>query len=418
MISACMFVQRALQPVVRGVSRRVPHLRSSFCTSSSRYSCRIMSIDGGGIRGIIPGKILAKIEKDTNRPIARSFNWIGGTSTGGILAIGLSLPGPRFSAKDILKFYTDQSFTQEIFKVFRSTIQPADIAKQILSKNAPAVPLPAGGLVNALSESTRTTLKIKVPYFCIDGGAVLKFTVPKDRVKDISAYKIHSQTESIREYVQPKFIADGIEKVLREQFLGVQLASLVPTEVAVTTFNTSTMKHHVWSKLEAKKNPASNIMAWQAARATSAAPCYFPGFNINGQEHVDGGVCLNNPAWMLVAKALQNGISLRDIFCVSLGTGQFTKPLAPTTHFGKIHWAPHIFDAASAGISSQTDEYLATLFKEQGEYIRINPDLPEDIELDKTDPETIRKLKDVAKNAIEQNSSALARIAEVINASG
>ncbi|MGB6944850.1 MAG: patatin-like phospholipase family protein, partial [Bryobacteraceae bacterium] len=53
---------------------------------------KILCIDGGGIRGIIPAVVLAEIERRTARPIAHLFNLIAGTSTGGILAIGLTIP--------------------------------------------------------------------------------------------------------------------------------------------------------------------------------------------------------------------------------------------------------------------------------------------------------------------------------------
>src|SRR6202165_6147745 len=54
---------------------------------------RILSIDGGGIRGIIPAKVLAKIEELTKKPVAELFDVIAGTSTGGILALGFTCPG-------------------------------------------------------------------------------------------------------------------------------------------------------------------------------------------------------------------------------------------------------------------------------------------------------------------------------------
>jgi hypothetical protein len=53
---------------------------------------KILSIDGGGIRGIIPAVVLAEIERRTGRPIADLFDLIAGTSAGGILALGLSIP--------------------------------------------------------------------------------------------------------------------------------------------------------------------------------------------------------------------------------------------------------------------------------------------------------------------------------------
>lgn len=53
---------------------------------------RILSIDGGGIRGIIPARVLADIEDRTGRRAAEMFDLIAGTSTGGIIAVCLCRP--------------------------------------------------------------------------------------------------------------------------------------------------------------------------------------------------------------------------------------------------------------------------------------------------------------------------------------
>jgi uncharacterized protein len=70
---------------------------------------KILSIDGGGIRGIIPAMVLATIEERTGRPIAQLFDLIAGTSTGGILALGLVKPTadgqPQYSADDLVELY-------------------------------------------------------------------------------------------------------------------------------------------------------------------------------------------------------------------------------------------------------------------------------------------------------------------------
>ena len=63
---------------------------------------RILSIDGGGIRGVFPAAILTKLEEGLEKPIGSYFDLIAGTSTGGILAIGLAL-GLR--ASTILELY-------------------------------------------------------------------------------------------------------------------------------------------------------------------------------------------------------------------------------------------------------------------------------------------------------------------------
>jgi patatin-like phospholipase/acyl hydrolase len=70
---------------------------------------RVLSLDGGGIRGIIPARVLVELEAITGRRVAELFDLIAGTATGGILALGLTAPGagggPRFRAADLLDFY-------------------------------------------------------------------------------------------------------------------------------------------------------------------------------------------------------------------------------------------------------------------------------------------------------------------------
>ena len=51
---------------------------------------QVLSLDGGGIRGLIIVQILSKLERVSGRRIPDMFDWIGGTSTGGILALALS----------------------------------------------------------------------------------------------------------------------------------------------------------------------------------------------------------------------------------------------------------------------------------------------------------------------------------------
>lgn len=72
---------------------------------------KILSIDGGGIRGIIPALVLAEIEKRTGKPMSEAFDLIAGTSTGGILALGLSkkdVGGPKYSAEDLVEIYRNR----------------------------------------------------------------------------------------------------------------------------------------------------------------------------------------------------------------------------------------------------------------------------------------------------------------------
>lgn len=71
---------------------------------------RILAIDGGGIKGVFPAAFLADLEDTLELPIYRYFDLLAGTSTGGIIALGLGL-GLR--ASEILDFYND--FGPKIF---------------------------------------------------------------------------------------------------------------------------------------------------------------------------------------------------------------------------------------------------------------------------------------------------------------
>ncbi|BET28502.1 patatin-like phospholipase family protein [Wolbachia pipientis] len=78
----------------------------------------ILSVDGGGIRGIIPAVILAEIEKRARRTIAEIFDLMAGTSTGGIVVAGLCKKdqqgNPQYSASDLVELY--QEYGSYIFK--------------------------------------------------------------------------------------------------------------------------------------------------------------------------------------------------------------------------------------------------------------------------------------------------------------
>jgi len=65
---------------------------------------RILSIDGGGIRGLLPASLLAMLEDAVGEPVAEHFDLIVGTSTGAIIALGL---GAGMPAAEIRDFYLD-----------------------------------------------------------------------------------------------------------------------------------------------------------------------------------------------------------------------------------------------------------------------------------------------------------------------
>ncbi len=88
---------------------------------------KVLCIDGGGIRGLIPALVLAEIETRTGRRIAELVDFIAGTSTGGILACALARPGadgrPQFSAEELAGLYVEEGpriFRHDLLKTIFS----------------------------------------------------------------------------------------------------------------------------------------------------------------------------------------------------------------------------------------------------------------------------------------------------------
>ncbi|MDP3532487.1 MAG: patatin-like phospholipase family protein [Alphaproteobacteria bacterium] len=90
------------------------------CMKDCHQKVFVLSLDGGGIRGVILARILIHIAEMMNVPINQLFNLIAGTSTGGLIALALSMPDDdnptlaRFNPAQILNQYLTKK--EEIFK--------------------------------------------------------------------------------------------------------------------------------------------------------------------------------------------------------------------------------------------------------------------------------------------------------------
>ena len=71
-------------------------------TESTR---RVLSIDGGGLKGVMPAAFLAEVERATGERVVDHFDLVVGTSTGGIIALGIGLGLP---CSQILDFYREK----------------------------------------------------------------------------------------------------------------------------------------------------------------------------------------------------------------------------------------------------------------------------------------------------------------------
>ena len=83
---------------------------------------RVLAIDGGGIRGLIPALVLTELERRAGRRTYEMFDLIAGTSTGGILACAVCAPD-ALPASDLVQLYTEEGpkiFDRPLFQRIRS----------------------------------------------------------------------------------------------------------------------------------------------------------------------------------------------------------------------------------------------------------------------------------------------------------
>lgn len=97
------------------MSLLIDNLPKQTVKDSSKY-IRVLSLDGGGVRGLIQALYLEYIEEVTGKPICDLFHVICGTSVGGINTAALTTPlskdepnKPRFTAKDLISLYVKDS---------------------------------------------------------------------------------------------------------------------------------------------------------------------------------------------------------------------------------------------------------------------------------------------------------------------
>jgi patatin-like phospholipase/acyl hydrolase len=142
-----------------------------FCVMSSQRF-QILALDGGGIKGLFSAAVLAAIEEDLSVAIAEHFDLITGTSTGGIIALGLGL-GMR--PRQIVEFYVEHGPS-----IFRNPCGARNALQLARSKFSPA-PLefalrsPAAFGEKLLGDSAK---RLVVPSYNLGDDDVYIFKTP------------------------------------------------------------------------------------------------------------------------------------------------------------------------------------------------------------------------------------------------
>ncbi|HEY9810164.1 MAG TPA: patatin-like phospholipase family protein [Halomicronema sp.] len=357
------------------------------------YKCKILSIDGGGIRGILPASILAEIEKRTGKRIFEMFDLMAGTSTGGMLALGLAKPQPhnlnepQYTAKDLVEFYKKHGKT--IFQKSPLVAARRKVLQPILTQ-----------------------------------------------LKKISGEPIGD----IEDLFNPKYIAEGREKVL-DELLGDMPLENALKEVFITSYDTvlrlpvffTSKDKQPWYGENYRKICKGFTMK-QAAMATSAAPTYFPSvlletkadLNANGSYSlVDGAVFANNPTSLAIMEAIIDAkkagekLDVDDILVVSMGTGSLTRkfPYQKTRKWGILEWIEPIIqitlDGQSESVACQLEQLLPYADEKPKQYYRFQGLLDKaNDNLDDPSISNLENLEELARRIIKERDKELDELCE------
>jgi len=131
---------------------------------------QILSLDGGGLRGMFSAAVLARLEEDLDMCITDHFDLIAGTSTGGIIALGLGL---GMTPRQVLEFYTDHGP-----RVFRDGSRLRGVRHLLRAKYA-AAPLRAA-LTEVFGQRTfgESTKRLVITSYNVGADDVYLFRTP------------------------------------------------------------------------------------------------------------------------------------------------------------------------------------------------------------------------------------------------
>ncbi|MFT4551954.1 MAG: patatin-like phospholipase/acyl hydrolase [Chlamydiales bacterium] len=319
----------------------------------------ILSIDGGGMRGIIPATILSRLEQEIEGQVSEAFDCLAGSSTGGILALGLSkasATNPKSaqdSASDLVDLY--KSHGKEIF--YRSSWEAAS------------------GLFGLIG-----------PKYS-DSGIERVFN---------EKFGDSKLNEAITDLVITSFDEEQQEDYLFTHFSRVDKHAL-----------------DVPQGKETEEDEQTYRIA-DVARATTAAPYYFPSkgladctFPSIHHNFIDGGLIANNPAeWAYLESIQKRHLEKRKIFILSIGTGQIrSEPISDknSSKWGLLQWIPPLVNNYFEVMDDTVEKQLNLLSKNHNiAYMRLQLDLDKAFPMDNTNPKDIEKIEKLANDYFDQ----------------
>ena len=322
---------------------------------------RILSIDGGGIKGIVPAvvllhleKLLKQLSKNQNSRIHDYFDLFSGASTGAIIIAGLLSPDknnrPKYSPEEILYLYLENGhiiFNSSFFQEIKSV----------------------SGIVNV------------------------------------------------------KYDPEGLESVFEKYFGKSELKGLLKPSL-IPVYDLSRGKNYFFRQQKALTSPRHNFYVKDLLRGATSALSYFPPAQIstvNDREHrcfIDGGVFANNPALSAYAEFRYHNSNLhaKDTMMLSLGTGRKTTNLdcEVTANWGAAEWLYQGSYLTSNAVASASDYQLNAVYDNKPNYLRLDASFDDEqsSSMDNTDKEYLDYLISLGESIVKDKQSEINAFAE------
>ena len=294
---------------------------------------RILSLEGGGIRGAFGAAYLTEIEQRLGQSVTEHFDLIAGTSTGAITAASLA---NGMQAQAVVDFYR-----KHVGNIFH-----------------PREPHQPKGLLRLAFPAARRMMRNRTSS---------------------------NFDDFFRSRYCPHALSHSFEDAFGDTTLGeLSRGPLVVPSVNLTQGHTHVFRTPHLTEFEGERD----LRVRDVLRAATAAPTYFPHKVMpDGDAYCDGGLWANNPGVLAVAEAIKIrrgcvgdrcdlATDVSKIYLLSIGTGLSTYSLSPPgSDAGILYWARYVADVMGFSQAQGTEIPLDYLLGDR--YQMVNFEIPD-----------------------------------------
>ncbi|CAL5345811.1 unnamed protein product [Camellia sinensis] len=362
-----------------------------------RQGLRILSMDGGGMKGMATVQMLKEIEKGTGKQIHEVFDLICGTSTGGMLAVALAIKLMSLEkCEEIYKNLGKLVFADPVPKDNEAATWREKL-DQLYKSSSQNFRVVVHGSKHSADQFERLLKELCADE---DGDLLIESAVkniPKVFIVSTLVSMAPAQPFIFRNYQYPAGTPE--------------IPFAVSEGSATSGLGTTNASPQVGYKHSAFMGSCKHRI-WKAIRASSAAPYYLDDFSDDAYRWQDGALVANNPTIFAIQEAQLLWPDTKIDCLVSIGCGSVP------TKVRRGGW--RYLDTGQVLIESactvdRVEEALSALLPMLPEihYFRFNPvDERCGMEMDETDPTVWLKLEAATEEYIQNNSSAFKSVCE------